>query len=76
MRLWDEGTLIIPRNDLMMIRSKHWLIARNIPFVTRYIPVDQSKKQLIIIAKFTWYDKLLYKLTLGKVAAEKIEVFG
>lgn len=70
-----RGVLVVTDNDAKMIRSKHWMVSRNITYRTYYLPITVDEKKPVIMAEMTLTDRLLYRLTFGKTASEKVAVY-
>ncbi len=70
-----KGTIIVPKNDAAMIKSKHWLISRNINYRMVYIPTN-GRHDPLIIADMDFVDKMLYRLTFANLSTERVQVFG
>lgn len=70
-----QGVLIVTESDAKMIRSKHWMVSRGITYRTFYLPVEQEVKKPVIMATMSWFDKLLFRLTFGKMQSERISCY-
>lgn len=69
-----KGVLIMPESIEETIKVKHWMMARDLSFEEVYIPTIDGKKQLMIMSKFDWVNRILYTLTFG-MKRESVNVF-
>lgn len=72
-----KNTLIFPRTDLELIRAKHFLVSRNRPYQTVYIPIKDGsgEKAPMIITELDLLEKSIYRLAY-KGKKDPINVFS
>lgn len=72
-----RNTLIFPRTDDELIRTRHFLVSRNRQYQTVHIPVKDGsgEKYPMIITEMDFVEKLMFR-TCYKVKLDRINVFG
>ncbi len=69
------GVIFTPNSEQDMIKIQHWLISRDVKYVTRRIESTRSKDDQIIMCNLSLKDRLLYTLSFG-FKKEKVKVFS
>jgi len=71
-----KNTLIFPRTDADLIKAKHFLVSRNRPYQTVYIPVmdGSGRKEPMIMTEMDLIERGVYRFVFGS-KKDPINVF-